>query len=298
MKVRKYLGIAMALTLMSALSACGEPFPELSETEYDQTVEYAAGLLMKYSNNGQERLIYVDANEVEKQRKKEAQAAGDEPAPKPAPEPLPEPLPEPEPEPVPIYNEDGEPTGDSLTAEDFGQTESAPEIAEADTQEPAGSDTSQDAEGTGSSEASDPNAITLSSDESQEILDNIFLSYQGYMVSSTYPESSKSYVVNADKGKKLLVLRFDLYNAAGSETRVNMIPLNLLFEIVLNGKNLGYSSVTFLPNDLSSYTGTIDSKAHESVVVLTQIDSGSATNIESLGMIVHQGRNTQSVNLK
>ncbi|MBQ7425245.1 MAG: hypothetical protein IJV21_03170, partial [Lachnospiraceae bacterium] len=88
------------------------------------------------------------------------------------------------------------------------------------------------------------------------------------------------------------------YNAAGSETRVNMIPLNLLFEIVLNGKNLGYSSVTFLPNDLSSYTGTIDSKAHESVVVLTQIDSGSATNIESLGMIVHQGRNTQSVNLK
>ena len=38
----------------------------------------------------------------------------------------------------------------------------------------------------------------------KEIMEYIFLSYQGYALSSTYPESSKSYVVNADKGKKLL----------------------------------------------------------------------------------------------
>ena len=35
------------------------------------------------------------------------------------------------------------------------------------------------------------NAIVLSSDQTQEIESDIFLSYQGYSVSSTYPESSR-----------------------------------------------------------------------------------------------------------
>ncbi len=90
----------------------------------------------------------------------------------------------------------------------------------------------------------------------------------------------------------------DLYNATDSSKSVNMIPLNLLFQILLNGKNLGYSSVTFLPNDLSSYSGTIDSRAHESVVVLTQIDEKDAGRIDNLGMIVTIKGQDQTVNLK
>ena len=161
----------------------------------------------------------------------------------------------------------------------------------------AGENTEEET-GAESTEAIDPNAITLSSDESQEIMPDIFLSYQGYSVSSTYPESSKSYVVNADKSKKLLVLRFDLYNGSDAGKNVNLIPLGLSFKILLNGTDIGYSSVTFLPNDLSSYVGTIDSRAHESVVVLTQISDKDSTMIESLGMIVTINGQTQTVILK
>jgi hypothetical protein len=142
------------------------------------------------------------------------------------------------------------------------------------------------------------NAIVLSSDQTQEIESDIFLSYQGYSVSSTYPESSKSYVVNADKGKKLLVLRFDLYNASDSTKKINMINQKLLFQILLNGKNLGYSAVTFLPNDLSSYIGEIEAKAHESLVILTQISEDDSTSIKSLGMIVSMNGTQQEVALK
>ena len=134
--------------------------------------------------------------------------------------------------------------------------------------------------------------------QSKEITPGIFLSYQGYAVTNTYPESSKSYVVNADKNKKLLVLRFDLYNGTDGDKSVNMIPLNLLFQIILNGKNIGYSSVTFLPNDLSSYSGTIESRAHESVVVLTQISESESKHIDTLGMIVTLRGQDQKVNLK
>lgn len=280
---KRYLGILTALCVALSATGCGEAFPEMSEEEYNHTVEYAAGLLMRYSNNGQERLIYVDAKEVEKQREKDTKKTEEVAEPVKEPPKTPEPVAPPEPE-NDIPQE---------TTEDTEATETA-EVPEATEPEVSG----DDGGGAESGATGLSNAVTLSSDESQEIVDDIFLSYQGYAVSSTYPESSKSYVVNADKGKKLLVLRFDLYNGTDSAKDVNMIPLNMMFQIVLNGKNLGYSSVTFLPNDLASYAGKIDSRAHESVVVLTQISEREATSIESIGMIATIKGVNQNVILK
>ena len=292
MRAKKYFGIILILCMAMVMSGCGTKFPEMTEEEYNHTVEYAAGLLMRYSNNGQERLIYVDAKELEKQRKKEEKEAAKEETAKTETTPIPvapvTPVAEPDTGTDATVPEQQDGT-DASAVEVTDQQPGEQEVTEVPTEEqPAQENTS----------ASDPNAVTLSSDQSIEILQDIFLSYQGYMVTSTYPESSKSYVVNADKGKKLLVLRFDLYNGSDSSKSVNMIPLNLMFQILLNGNNLGYSSVTFLPNDLSSYSGTIDSRAHESVVVLTQIDENSASKIESLGMIATIKGVQQTVALK
>ena len=288
---KKSIGIILALCMVMALSGCGEKLPEMTEEQYNQTVEYAAGLLMRYSNNGQERLIYVDAKELEKQRKKEAEKAEKEAAKQTQTQTQVTPQPQPLPEPTPV--ETDVPDVQENPEEQEKPVEDTSSAALASSEETS----AEEVEETKTTE-SDPNAITLSSDQTQEIYDDIFLSYQGYMVTSTYPESSKSYVVNADKGKKLLVLRMDLYNGSDSSKSVNMIPLNLNFQILLNGENLGYSSVTFLPNDLSSYSGTIEPRAHESVVVLTQIDEKDAGHIDSLGMIVSIKGQSQSVNLR
>ena len=283
MKKSRYLQAALIVGLTLIMTGCGEKFPDLTEEQYKQTVEYAAGLLMKYSNNGQERLVVVDVKEVLKERQKEAaraaelELAKEKAAKNKAEQQIPTPVQETEPE------------------ETEEQTLTTNPDTGAETEQTQGEESTETEEST---TTADPNAIVLSSDESQEIMQDIFLSYQGYMVSSTYPESSKSYVVNADKGKKLLVLRFDLYNGSDSSKSVNMIPLGLSFKIILNGKDLGYSSVTFLPNDLSSYAGTIDSRAHESVVVLTQISDSDSTKIESLGMNVTIKGETETVILK
>ncbi|MBQ7615432.1 MAG: hypothetical protein IJU77_10340 [Butyrivibrio sp.] len=287
MRGKKFFGIILAVSMSLSVTACGSSFPEMSEEEYKQTVEYAAGLLMRYSNNGQERLIYVDAKELEKQRKKEVQKAEqaekEEKQTVPAPQPV-TPVAEPE-----TVTDVTEPVPD-----DTGQDTTALPVPEESATEASKEEQTTDT-GSGSDIEAD---MILSADESQEIQDGIFLSYQGYMITSTYPESSKSYVVNADKGKKLLVLRFDLYNGTDGSKSVNMIPLNLLFQILLNGNNIGYSSVTFLPNDLASFSGTIDSRAHESVVVLTQINEKDASNIDSLGMIVTKKGQNQTISLR
>ncbi len=292
MRGKKYIGIALSIFMAAALAGCGERFPDLTKEQYDQTVEYAAGLLMKYSNNGQNKLTYVDAKGLEKQREKEAAETLPE-----VEEIKPEPKPEPQkPDETAFVPVTDEPSVEDSSQQEEQETQIQEEsIQEVEQQEAAAEESTTEKEESASEEE---NALVLSSDESKEILDDVFLSYQGYAVSSTYPESSKSYVVNADKGKKLLVLRFDLYNGSDSSKEVNLIPLNLLYQIVLNGNNLGYSAVTFLPNDLSSYSGTIDSRAHESVVILTQINADDATNIESLGMIVSQDGVEQKVILK
>jgi hypothetical protein len=283
MMKKRYLQAVLIVMTTLMMTGCGTKFPDLTDEQYKQTVEYAAGLLMKYSNNGQERLVVVDAKEVLKERQKEAaraaeiELAKEQAAKNSQKDQTPAQVQEP-------ALEETEPEGQELTTDPDAMTEGT-EATEGDSSEEA-------------TEVSDPNAITLSSDESQEIMSDIFLSYQGYSVSSTYPESSKSYVVNADKSKRLLVLRFDLYNGSDTEKNVNLIPLGLSFKIILNGKDIGYSSVTFLPNDLSSYSGNIDSRAHESVVVLTQISEKEATKIESLGMIATIRGETQTIVLK
>ncbi len=298
MRTKKYFGILTAICFSLCLAGCGEAFPELTDDEYNQTVEFAVGLLMKYSNNGQAKLTYVDAKEVTKQREKEAALAEkekDKETSKPAPQPVQEPVKEPE----PIQTEIEEPSmssSEDLSLDDQGNTQIIDSAIDASSEEVVKEpdDTTTETE----SVTDDPDAIVISTEETQEIVDDIFLAYEGYSVSSTYPESSKSYVINADKGKKLLVLRFDLYNGSNGAKKVNILEKNIKFQVILNGKNLGYTPVTFLPNDLSSYVGTIESRAHESLVVLTEIDQDMAKEIQSLGLIVSINGAEQKVSLK
>ena len=277
MQKRKLLVLSLTFCLSLGLLGCGTEFPQLSEEEYNQTVEYAAGLLMKYSINNQGRLVYISDTDKKKIKKEQEEELLVSEAP-PVEEEQDIFIPEPEPE----------------------ETSFDEEMEEVPDEEPINPDEDIQEEDSGDIEGGEDmsGASTLSYDNPQEIEPDLFLSYEGYSVSSSYPESSKSYVVSADKGKKLLVLRFDLYNASGSEMQVNMIPHKLQYQVILNGKNIGYSSVTFLTNDLASYKGTIDSKAHEGTVVVIQIDESASTNIETLGLIVTENGNSQTVNLK
>ena len=311
MKTKKYLALALITSAILLVSGCGESFPELTQEEYDQTVEFAVGLLLKYSNNDQSKLAKVDVKELKKQREKEARAAALEEkkkaeseetknsqtkaeTTKPA-------VTEPSQTEVEVKeNPENEvaTTDSSATKEDDQNTSSSTPVTETTDNSEQDAATSEQ-ENEEPAEATDnPDAVIMSSEYSQEIINGVLLSYQGYSVSSTYPESSKSYVINADKGKKLLVLRFDLYNSADSATKVNMIEKGILVQTILNGKNLGYNAVTFLPNDLTSFVGTIDPKAHESLVVLTEIDQSLATNIQTLGMIFNIGGKETEVILK
>ena len=50
------LGIFVSIALLTTITGCGASYPNLTQEQYDQTVDYAAGLLMKYSYNNIDRL--------------------------------------------------------------------------------------------------------------------------------------------------------------------------------------------------------------------------------------------------
>ncbi|WP_026651827.1 hypothetical protein [Butyrivibrio proteoclasticus] len=319
MRGKKYLVASIVIGTTLVCSACGSSLPDLTEEEYNQTIEYAAGILMKHSNNEQERLVYVDPEAVEKERERKAEreaireanlkelqekqnAAMEEEQ-------------RLEEEQQAEQEREDESAVDESSLDNSGNIEDEATQAtskdsedesstmEANTKDTTGSEETSETEENNTSNSSkdsgsSSSAVTVTSDDSQELQSNIFISYDGYSISSHYPESSKSYVINADKGRKLLVLRFDLYNAASSAQQVNMYSKGLTFQVSVNGKKLGYTSVTVLPNDLSTYLGSVDSKAHESLVLLMQIDEDTATSIKTIEMTVTMNGKEQTVNLK
>ena len=317
MKGRRYLITALLFSAVIALSGCGEAFPEMTEEEYNQTVEFAVGLLMKYSNNDQSKLTYVNAKEEQKAREKAARKEAEktkDSTKTTTTQTTQTPTQTTTPSTTQTTQTKDTDNDESVLLNDGSRTDASDDLSSLDSTVGGEKDNSETVESTAENHSdvsepekadndittvtTNPNAMVMSSDESMEVMDGIYLSYQGYSVSSTYPESSKSYVINADKGKRLLVLRFDLYNGTDSGKKVNLIDKNILIQVILNGKNLGYTAVTFLPNDLTSYVGTIDSRAHESLVVLTEIDESASTSIQTLGMKVSISGIERDVTLK
>ena len=73
------LGIITMLCSVVMLAGCGNAIPELTEEQYDLVVEYAAGTLLKYDKNNENRLIELSELE-EAERAAIAKAAVQESA--------------------------------------------------------------------------------------------------------------------------------------------------------------------------------------------------------------------------
>ncbi|NLL77909.1 MAG: hypothetical protein GX235_11800 [Clostridiales bacterium] len=61
MRRGKKIGIVVVAVMSLMLTACGESVPEMTEEENSQVVEYAAGLLLKYDQNYETRLVEEDS---------------------------------------------------------------------------------------------------------------------------------------------------------------------------------------------------------------------------------------------
>ncbi|WP_342756068.1 hypothetical protein [Kineothrix sedimenti] len=77
MRRGKKIGIVLVAAMSLMLTACGESVPEMTEEENAQVVEYAAGLLLKYDQNYENRLVEEEPEAAGKTSEKERAESGE-----------------------------------------------------------------------------------------------------------------------------------------------------------------------------------------------------------------------------
>ncbi len=298
------------------LSGCGNSFPEMSQEEYDQTVQYAAGLLMRYSNNAVEKLIYVNPDKVELEDEEESTTTETDIA-KAETEKTEPPQPETTTEKGTIESGGNtQPSGVGISA-NAGSTDAAGDASNDPATEASKEDTDKAATDISIAEASvdtvqedDPTASAtttttesgststdkvISYSDEQELMDGLYLRYNGYYVTSSYPENAKTMVIEAGNGKRLLVFSFRVVNESGQDKYLDMVKLNPYFQLTINGTNVGYTSVTMLENDLSTFAGTIAAGESKTLVLVKEIDTSLAKNIQELELTISMDGQSQTV---
>ncbi len=350
-RVLKALITCFAVGLL--LTGCGSQIPEMTDEEYNQTVQYMVSLLMKYSNNGVEKLSSLSSLELQKQMEKEDREAKKAARDKALEESM-----------ANMSNStEGTEDTDGADNSNEGTTEeenaNTTDVAVADTTE----DTTDQTDIVDFTEDIDNSSDTISSEDDineligkyedelnegiknsgmdtpepddnsditqnptettipaqiagdegeglsteadkvvdgmrQELSKGMFLTYSGYSVAGSYPDNDDIFVINATSGKKLLILNFRLANTSGMDVTVDMVKANPHFQIILNGKNVGYTNVTMLDNDLSSFAGKISAGEKKSMVLIKQMDTAKLKNVESLGLIGDLGGETIEFNLE
>lgn len=143
---------------------------------------------------------------------------------------------------------------------------------------------------------------TVNADDDLSDLDSelggLKLSFNGYSVMNAYPSSSAQGGVVAGDGEKILVLNFGLSNPTSSAISLNILNRNATFKVSVNGQNVGYTKVTMLINDLSSYVGTVSAGSEEQLVLLVVIPSSQASSISDITVTASINGKTYTIKLE
>ena len=126
-------------------------------------------------------------------------------------------------------------------------------------------------------------------------LGEIAAEYGGSSLCATY-DQSESYVVDADAGKQLLVLNVKLTNESGAAADLDILQKKPSFDAVVNGERTVKAQMTILPNDLTTYQGSIAPGESVDTVIIFQIpeEIQSVSGLE-LGITIDGNRYTANL---
>ncbi len=125
---------------------------------------------------------------------------------------------------------------------------------------------------------------SLSVEEVLGLPEGIRMDYQEYELCDAYPANQEDsfFSVPAVEGKKLLVLRFSLYNGSGQEQEVNILSKEAAFQVVVNETVSRRAMTTWLLDDLATFQGVIPAEGSASAVLLIEVEDGTEISTVSL----------------
>lgn len=104
--------------------------------------------------------------------------------------------------------------------------------------------------------------------------DGIQLTYKKCDIHQSYPDSDKStdFIVEAEKGKQILVVHTELTNISGKENELSMIQKKYTFSLEGKDGSVTKPMMTFLVQDLQYYEAVFEKGEKKQTVLLFSID--------------------------
>lgn len=169
-------------------------------------------------------------------------------------------------------------------------------------QEPEGgmppvADTPVIAIGEGTNGASAP---TSTIEQKLGLPEGLAITYQGARAADSYPDTGESdiFALDAVEGKKLLILEFLIGNQTQEDQAIDLLSMNPVFRVTVNGSYHRNALTTMLEDDLSSFMGTLAPGEEKHVVLVFDIDQDTAAEINSVKLDIKNGATTSTIQLQ
>ena len=107
--------------------------------------------------------------------------------------------------------------------------------------------------------------------------------YNGYEVRDVYEESDY-FSMAATEGKTYLVMKYTLTNTGSEEAVCDILAKKPIFTVSLNGNTAHKNEVTLLPNDLSTYAGSLAPGAAAEAVLIFEVPLDETADITTVQM--------------
>ena len=142
---------------------------------------------------------------------------------------------------------------------------------------------------------SDGDVVVIEPEEEFKTIQELFgfadisIESAGYTICSSYPETSDAEVffsVDATEGCKFLVMKFNVTNLALDSKEVDFRTVYTRFRASINGGSLINTIKPILPNEMSSYKGSIASGETIELVLLAEVKEEQLQDISTLDLIV------------
>lgn len=129
-------------------------------------------------------------------------------------------------------------------------------------------------------------------------IDDLIIKYQSFELCDSYPKDNSGFSVDAAKGKKLLILHFDVEGLPESDVDCNLFEENIKMRINVNDARTVSALNTMIPNDITSYMGVIPAGSIVDMVAVAELEAVSGEDISSLMLQVVSNNGNCKVELK
>lgn len=129
--------------------------------------------------------------------------------------------------------------------------------------------------------------------------EGISVSYAGLEVCDVYPNAEEQgyFVLRATEGKKLLILRFSLFNGSGQEQTADIASQPAEFRVTVNESYTRNALPSLLLDDLAAFRDTLPAGETREAVLVIEVGEQSGEEIGTVSLKLKNDAKTYTIQL-